>query len=125
MNEDPGTNVNEHHPPVLLDIFFDAAFRLDEREGRFAIAFRRHDDRRSTTCWWKIRDFFFFFSVDFYFFEPKTPQQMTGPPISFDSSFFVNNISKNCTALHTHTHTPKHYFLNQNTPKISMCKRRW
>jgi hypothetical protein len=109
MNEDPGTDVNEH-PPVLLDIFFDTAFRLDEREGRFAIAFRRHDDRRSTTCWWKIRDFFFFFSVDFYFFEPKTPQQMTGPPISFDSSFFVNNIYIK-TALHcTHTHTETLFF---------------
>jgi len=33
-----------HHPPVLLDIFLDAALRLDEREGRFAIAFRRHDN---------------------------------------------------------------------------------
>lgn len=32
-----------HRFPVLLDIFLDAALRLDEREGRFAIAFRRHD----------------------------------------------------------------------------------
>lgn len=32
--------------PVLLDIFFDASFGFNEREGRFAIAFGRHGDRQ-------------------------------------------------------------------------------
>ena len=50
------------NPPVLLDIFLDAALWFDEREGRFAITFRRHDN--NLLCVFKIkylkfRDFFF------------------------------------------------------------------
>lgn len=47
---------NQIDPPVLLDIFLDATLRLDEREGRFAIAFRRHDVTmtHTHTCPWLV-----------------------------------------------------------------------
>ena len=55
------------NPPVLLDIFLDAALWFDEREGRFAITFRRHDNRpQLVVCVFKIR--FKNFVTFFYFF---------------------------------------------------------
>ena len=117
--------------PVLLDIFLDAALRLDEREGRFAIAFRRHDDAiiNNLLAREKYQIKFLFSSRNSKQTNKKTPQQMMGPPISSwkhkNHDDDTHTISSNVLTIRW-----RHFSLNsnvtthQNSP-LCVCVRVW